>query len=33
VIDDVTERLKAEQQSRELEARYQALIESRKDGR
>ena len=31
VISDVTERLKAEQQSRELEARYQALIESRKD--
>src|SRR3989441_1939049 len=31
VISDVTERLKAEQQSRELEARYRALIESRKD--
>jgi PAS domain S-box-containing protein len=31
VIDDVTERLKAEQQSRELEARYRALIEARKD--
>ncbi|HYQ93288.1 MAG TPA: PAS domain S-box protein [Burkholderiales bacterium] len=31
VISDVTERLKAEQQSRELEARYQALIASRKD--
>jgi len=30
VISDVTERLKAEQQSRELEARYRALIESRK---
>jgi PAS domain S-box-containing protein len=31
VISDVTERLKAEEQSRELEARYQALIASRKD--
>jgi len=31
VISDVTERLKAEQLSRELEARYRALIESRKD--
>ena len=31
VINDVTDRLKAEQRSRELEARYQALIESRKD--
>ncbi len=33
VISDVTERLKAEQLSRELEARYRALIESRKDAR
>ena len=31
VINDVTERLKAEQQARELEARYRALVESRKD--
>ncbi len=31
VIDDVTERLKAEQLTRELAERYQALIESRKD--
>jgi PAS domain S-box-containing protein len=31
VINDVTERLKAEQQSRELEARYRALVESRKE--
>jgi PAS domain S-box-containing protein len=31
VINDVTERLKAEQQARELEARYRALLESQKD--
>ncbi|HYU68559.1 MAG TPA: PAS domain S-box protein [Burkholderiales bacterium] len=31
VISDVTERLKAEQQARELEERYRALVESRKD--
>jgi len=31
VINDVTERLKAEQQARELEERYRALLESRKD--
>jgi len=31
VINDVTERLKAEQQARELEERYRALVESRKD--
>jgi PAS domain S-box-containing protein len=31
VINDVTERLKAEQQARELEERYWALVESRKD--
>src|SRR5258708_38664136 len=30
VIDDVTERLKAEQLTRELAERYQALLESRK---
>ncbi len=30
VINDVTERLKAEQQARELEQRYRALLESRK---
>lgn len=31
VINDVTERLKAEQQARELEERYRALLESQKD--
>jgi len=31
VINDVTGRLKAEQQARELEERYRALLESRKD--
>jgi PAS domain-containing protein len=31
VINDVTERLKAEQQARELEERYRALLESRRD--
>src|SRR5258708_2465853 len=31
VINDVTERLKAEQQARELEERYRALLESRKE--
>jgi PAS domain S-box-containing protein len=31
VVNDVTERLKAEQQARELEERYRALVASRKD--
>jgi PAS domain-containing protein len=31
VINDVTERLKAEQQARELEERYRVLLESQKD--